>query len=280
MSTLALLLLLAADPAYVRSLEQFRAAREAELKKPDGWLAVAGLFWLDEGDAAAGADPKSAIVLPAPAPAKLGVFTLRGREVRFRAAAPNLATLRDQPVAETVLRHDPPDPLRIGPLTLFVIKRGDRYALRLRDTNSEMRRNFRALTWFPADEQFRIRGRWIAYPEPKVLSISNILGQTTPTKTPGEAVVTIGGVEYRMNPIPDDGRLQFVFKDQTSGKQTYGAARFLYVPIPQGDTIELDFNRAENPPCAFTPYATCPLPPPQNRVRAPITAGEKNYGDH
>ena len=278
--TPALLLLLAADPAWLRSLEQFRAAREAELRKPDGWLSVAGLFWLEQGPMTAGSDPQNRIVLPAPAPARLGSFTLRRSEVLFRADRPGLATLDGNPVTEAVLRHHPADLLRIGPLTLFVIKRGDRFALRLRDPNSDMRRNFRGLAWFPPDAKFRIRGRWIAYAEPKVLSITNILGQATPTNSPGEAVVSIGFAEYRMNPIPDVGRLQFVFKDQTSGKQTYGAARFLYVDVPAGKTIELDFNRAENPPCAFTPYATCPLPPPQNRIRAPILAGEKDYGKH
>jgi len=160
---------------------------------------------------------------------------------------------------------------------MFVIKRGDRYAVRLRDKNSRLRREFTRRTWFPVDEKLRVIAQWIPYDPPKQMPGPNILGETEQEPCPGVAVFRLSGAEYRLEPVLEDGRLFFIFKDRTAGKQTYPAGRFLYADARPDGTVVLDFNRAYNPPCAFTPYATCPLPPRHNQLPVSIEAGELTY---
>jgi uncharacterized protein (DUF1684 family) len=157
----------------------------------------------------------------------------------------------------------------------------DRTGIRMRDPNAVTRRNFTGCKWFPASEKWRIRAKWIAYPTPKKIRITNILGMTDEEPSPGYAEFAVNGQTVRLEPVADDtGALSFMFKDATSGKTTYAQGRFLDTDKPKDGYVTLDFNQAYNPPCAFIAFATCPLPPRQNTLTVAIEAGEKNYGKH
>ncbi len=260
---------------YQKSIEDWRANREQRLKADDGWLTVAGLFWLKEGLNSAGSAPNRAIRLPR-GPAYIGDFELHQGKVAFHPA--------ERPGASNGLRSDAdnggPDPIKLDDITLFVIRRGDRYGIRMKDKQSEYRREFTGLHWFPVREEYRITAHWTAYDSPHTLKIPNILGQVDDEPSPGYATFTLHGVDYRLDPVTEGDQLFFIFRDLTSGKETYGAGRFLYAALPKNGTVLLDFNKAQNPPCAFTPYATCPLPPKQNRLAVRVEAGELTYGHH
>ena len=271
--------------AYRSRIEKFRAEREAELTAETGWLSVAGLFWLKEGENRFGADPSNEIVLPeGSAPERAGVFEFhKGRTIlRVEQDAP--VTLNGKPATTVEVKTDEkllPDVIRLGSLTLTVIKRGERYGVRVKDSNSKLRHQFKGLRWFPVKETYRITARFVTYDKPKDIEIANVLGDVSKNPSPGYAVFTLRGKTYRLDPILEGkNKLFFIFADQTNNKTTYGAGRFLYTPLPQHGKVTLDFNRAENPPCAFTRFATCPLPPRQNRLKVAIEAGELNYGSH
>jgi hypothetical protein len=272
---------------HAASIHEWRAGRLQRLTADDGWLAVAGLFWLKEGDNRAGTGPGNDILLPAgSAPEVVGVFAYRDGRVTFTADPGAAVTVDGKPVTTLALQEDPPGPssqLAINDLTLFVIKRGDRRAIRLRDRNRQERKQFEGLTYFPIDRRYRVVADWVPYDPPKTLSIPNVLGQIEELPCPGYARFTLEGQAMRIEPVieqPGDTELFVLFRDATAGIETYGAGRFLYTPMPEGGKIVIDFNKAYNPPCAFTPYATCPLPPPQNVLPVRIEAGEKNYGAH
>jgi uncharacterized protein (DUF1684 family) len=163
-----------------------------------------------------------------------------------------------------------------GSRTYTVIERAGRYAVRLKDKESKLRSDFAGMRWFPPRESYRVTARFVSYPRPKTLAIPNVLGSMYPFPSPGYALFRIDGREFRLEPVIEDGgkELFFIFRDQTAGRETYGAGRFLYAELPRDGKVELDFNKAENPPCAFTPYATCPLPPKQNILPVRIEAGE------
>lgn len=282
LAVLWLLPMLPPETRYVAETQQWRKDAEARLKAEDGWLAVAGLYWLKEGTNRAGTSEASEIMLPeGSAPDTVGVFEFSHGKTVFHAAPGATVTHNGKPVTILALQSDAdgaePHQLVIRDLTMFVIKRGDRYAVRLRDKNSRLRREFTHRTWFPVNEEYCVVAKWIPYNPPKTLPVPNILGQTEQQPCPGVAVFQLHGVEYRLEPVLDDGRLFFIFKDRTAGKKTYPAGRFLYSDVEAGGTVVLDFNRAYNPPCAFTPYATCPLPPKQNRLPVEIEAGELTY---
>jgi hypothetical protein len=276
------------DPAYRAEIQKWRDEREARLKGEDGWLQVAGLFWLKEGANAFGTDPKGAIVLPAgSAPARSGVFELRGGKVAVRLEPGVEATVDGKAVQTLALRPDVPGPadvLKLGSrLSLHVIERGGRYGIRMKDKQSPLLEEFTGLRWFPVREEYRVEARFVPYTSPKKVPVPNILGQVEQVPSPGYAVFTVGGKEVRLDPVleePDATELFFIFRDQTARKETYPAGRFLYTPLPRDGTVVLDFNKAYSPPCAYTPYATCPLPPRQNRLAVRIEAGELRSGHH
>ncbi len=269
-------------PSYRSAIERWRAAREAALRADDGWLTVAGLFWLKEGENAAGADPSAAVQLPAgSAPARIGSFILRGRAVRFQAVPRAGVRLNGKPVDAADLNTDgsgKPDVLSIGRLKLLVIERGGRYAVRLKDNGSELRKEFAGCQWFPVDESWRIRAHFVPYAEPKKMAFDTVVGVKEEMSSPGYLTFTHGGNEYRLEPAVEDDSLFIVFRDATSGRSTYGGARFLNADMPKNGSVVLDFNKAVNPPCAFTAYATCPIAPKQNRLTLAITAGERYSG--
>ncbi len=261
---------LAADPAYLTALKEWRRQREASLVADDGWTTVAGLFWLKEGANSFGSDASNDLVFPASAPKRAGVFEhANGRTtVRIGGGAPR-SLAPDEPGPATVVS--------LGDLSFFVILRNGKHAIRLRDRNSKYRREFTGLHWYPPDERWRIEARFTAYPAPKTLSIPTILDYSDKMESPGFVTFRAAGRDLRLEPVTSGDRLWFIFRDRTSGRETYGGGRFLYADRARNGVVVLDFNRAYNPPCAYTPYATCPLPPPQNRLDAPVAAGEKNY---
>ena len=265
---------------YAAEIEAWRVDREEKLKADDGWLTVAGLFFLNEGDNSFGSSPLNDIVLRT-GPAHAGVFTLRGGAVTARAPAGETLSVNGRDVAEARLwprEGDERPVVAIGPLTLYVHYSGPRLAIRLRDLDSELRRRFTGLRWFPVDESYRVRGRYVPHDQPQTVELSNILGDIEPARSSGSVVLTVAGEDLRLTALDVGGRLWFVFRDLTSGRETYPAARFLYADAPSEDGYTtVDFNRAYNPPCAFNPYTTCPLPPRENRLPVRIEAGERDY---
>lgn len=268
--------------SYVQEIQKWRDGYEADLKQDNSWLALAGLFWLKEGENPFGSGPANAIVLPAGSvPDLAGTFVFHDGKSGLVPAAGVPLLLNGKPVlAETAVNPDSsgnPDRITLGRLTMILIQRGKRYGIRLWDNGNPARREFRGAHWFPAKECYRITAVFHSYPQPKMIPILNILGDTEPNPSPGYATFDIGGKPCQLEPVLEDDKLFFMFKDTTSGKQTYPAGRFLYTDLPKDGKVVLDFNKAHNPPCAFTPYATCPLPPRQNHLPLAIEAGELNY---
>jgi uncharacterized protein len=281
--TLLALAIFPVDPAGYRArIEKWRQQHEENLKAENGWLTVAGLFWLKEGESTIGTGRENNFVLPqGSAPEKVGRFGFHGGKTVFQAAPDVAVTVNGKPVATAWLAADSagsPDILRVGNLSMFVIQRGSRFGVRLKDQDSEARRKFAGTRWFPVAEQYRVTGKFVPYTPPKKLSVPNILGEVEQENSPGYVEFTLKGKQYRLDPVSEGDVLFFIFKDLTAGKETYPAGRFLYADLPKHGEVVLDFNQAVNPPCAFTPYATCPLPPAQNHLPVRIEAGELRYG--
>ncbi|HKZ32539.1 MAG TPA: DUF1684 domain-containing protein [Vicinamibacteria bacterium] len=274
-----------ADEAYRATVKKWRDERQARLKADGGWLSVAGLAWLKPGENRFGTDKTAAVVLPAgSAPPLAGVFELKGTETTVRLAEGTQARMAGLPlVGPAVLRPDSGDVVELGSVSLQVIERGGRFGIRLKDKNAAARREFTGCRWYEVKEGYRIEAKWVPHPEPRPLKVPNILGQTESMPSPGYAEFKVAGTTVRLDGVletPQSTQLWFILRDQTSGKDTYPAGRFLYAELPKDGRVVLDFNRAYNPPCAFTAYATCPLPPPQNWLAVKIEAGELNYGTH
>lgn len=267
---------------YAREIAEWRERRLARLASEDGWLTLVGLHWLRPGRNRFGSDPANEVVLPAgKAPAVAGFLVLDGRRVRVEAPA-DVVTLGGGPVrAGAELRTDAagePDILRVGELRLHVIERGGRLAVRVRDPNAATRRQFRGLDYFPPDPRFRVTAEFVPYESPKEVSVPTVLGTVETMRAPGYVRFELGGRSLTLEPVleePNAAELFFIFKDATSGRETYPAGRYLYAPLPKEGKVVLDFNKAYNPPCAFTPYATCPYPPKQNWLPVRVEAGEK-----
>jgi uncharacterized protein len=267
--------------AYRREVEQWRAEHQKKLAADDGWLTVVGLDWLKEGDNRVGADPSSEVPLPpGSAPRQVATISLRAGKAVLHPLPGVPLTLNGKAATQTTLREDD-HILAINRLKFYVIRRGDRTGIRLKDNDSAARKHFQGLSWYPADPGWRIQGKYTAWDKPHSLVFHNTIGQEEKEPSPGYVTFQKDGREFRLEPMLDDGQLFFVLRDQTSGKTTYGASRFLYADPPantgKNGMVWLDFNKAENPPCAFTAFATCPLPPAQNRLALAIMAGEKKY---
>ncbi len=272
--------------SYVKETEAWKAERVAALTKPDGWLSLIGLHFLTEGANTVGSAKDNDVVL-ASGPARVGVATVSEGKVMLKLDPAAKAQIDGQSIEEGVLKPGEgrmkPTLVTAGTVTFFVIERGGKKALRVKDSASQRLKHFVGLDYFPVDPSWRIEARWVEFEKSKLMPITNMIGQTSPAPIPGKAVFERDGKTYELLPI-DEGRdepLFFVISDKTSGSETYGAARFLYAAWPKDGKVILDFNRTENPPCAFTPFATCPLPPKENRLPIAVNAGEKNYrGEH
>jgi uncharacterized protein (DUF1684 family) len=266
--------------AYRAEVEQFRHALETRLTSDTGWLTIAGLSFLTKPETTFGSAPGNDIVLPGATPARVGTFVLAkdGRiSVRLTPGL-QVHLLDGRPFAGGEIKTDgagPPDRLVLGDVQVWVHKSGDREAIRIRDRNNPLRKTFTGMKWYPIEESYRVEGTFDRYDTPKLLKVPNLLGDVDTMTAPGEVGFTLHGKPHRMVAVEDGEELWFIFRDQTSGDTTYQAARFLYTPLPVDGKVVLDFNRAENPPCAYNQFTTCPLPPPQNRLQVRIEAGEQ-----
>jgi len=267
----AAITLVAADSGYQQEIAQWRAEREAKLKADDGWLTVVGLHWLHEGVNTVGSDPNADAPLPASLPARVGTITLSKGKVHFKPGSG--VRLKEMDLKTDVTEQY--DRLALGRVKFFVIERETKFGVRVKDNDSEARKKFAGLRWYPVDPSWKIKAKFI--PSPHQVSFDTEVGVKEKDDSPGYVTFTRGGQQYKMEAVKEDDDLWFVLRDQTSGKTTYGASRFLYTPFPKDGFVEMDFNKAENPPCMFTDYATCPLPTPQNRLQLAITAGEQTY---
>ena len=267
-----------AQDDYATGIETWRAERETRLTADDGWLTVAGLFFLREGENSFGSDPLHDIVLPS-GPRDAGVFVLGDDRVTLRAAAGGTVSVdgRDVTAAELWPYENERPALTIGPLTLFVHSSGQRLGIRMLDRNSAILREFAGLDWYPVDADYRVRGRFVPHAEPQEVRIQNILGDVETLTSSGTVRLSIRGEEVEMLPVDAGDQLWFIFRDLTSGTETYPAARFLYADAPEDGWTVVDFNKAYNPPCAFNPHTTCPLPPRANRLPVRVEAGEREY---
>lgn len=281
MLLVAALALTQAPSSYRAEIETYRKERIEELTAPNGWLAVRGLFWLHEGANTAGSDPSSEIKLPARVTKRLGVFTLKSGQVTFTADPSASVSAEGKPVtAYTFTRPGERSAIVSDGVTIFMLRRGDRVGLRMLDPDSTQRKTFSGLKYFPLDPSYRLSAKFVAYAKLKEVPVPNVLGQLVPMESPGYVEFTLKGHPYRLEPVYETSShsdLFFIFKDLTSRTDTYEAGRFLHTPLPKGDVVDLDFNRAYNPPCAFTEFATCPLPVKENQLQVAIKAGELRY---
>ena len=277
-----------AQQSYTSEITKWRSDHEKQLRSEDDWLTVAGLFWLKQGVNTVGAGARYDVELTSSFPTgKFGEITL-SRDGAVLALAPGVKALAgDVPVSRMTgeqivppveLRPDDPGPatkIKVGTQTFYLIKRGDKFGIRLKDSRSPARLSFKGEKWYPVDPRYRVIATMDAYPEAKPVKVPSVLGTDYDYKSPGLLRFTLGGKEYTLMPVIEEDHLFIIFRDLTSKSTTYGAGRFLYAPMPKDGKVELDFNKAENPPCAFTEFATCPLPPQQNKLDVAIAAGER-----
>jgi uncharacterized protein (DUF1684 family) len=267
------------------------------LQKPTGWLSLTGLDWLAEGDNSFGAAPDNRIHLAAGNPAHLGVLHLEKNTVQLSPPLgghfPAGLLVAGAAAKQQLIPVDPDDDknaprLTVATLTMYVIRRADRFALRVKDSKSPALINFHGANWFAPNPAYHVSATWIPYSPAKELTLTTLVGTFYDAPVPGAAEFTLQGKTFRIEPVleedPEDTKLFFILRDATSTSTTYPACRFLYTAV--GDhgldkpgTLALDFNKLENPPCAYTPYATCPLPPPGNRLAIALPVGEKRYHD-
>ena len=271
----------APDAAWVKTVEQWREKHEADYRKE--YVGLAGLFSLKPGTNGAGSASSNDIILPKSTPPLVGRFVLSGDRVRFEPQAGVKATLKGQAIKGPVeLKHDEakdgPDEIDVAGISMWVHLSGERRTIRMRDPNGEVARSFAGFHWLPIDEKYRVTARFIKDPASRQAHIPNQLGDDQLFTTEGIVNFTVNGEKVTLRPMTTrPGRLYFIFRDGTSGKETYETARFLYSDLKSDGTTVLDFNEAYNPPCAFNPYTTCPLPPQENRLKVRILAGENAY---
>lgn len=275
----------AGDDDYARRIDAWHAQRLERLTAPSGWLSLVGLDWLKDGANRIGSAKDNDIVLPK-GPAHLGTITVENGQARIELAAGSGALIDGKPAASALLVDDSQEPTIVstGTLSFYLVERSGRRGLRIKDSAAATRTQFQGLDYFPTDPSWRIEAKWVAFDPPHALDVPNVLGLVDSMPVPGRAEFERDGETYTLLPVletPDAKELFFIIADRTSGKETYGAARFLYAPMPKDGKVVLDFNQAYNPPCAFTPYATCPMAPPENRLAVAVNAGEKKYrGGH
>jgi uncharacterized protein (DUF1684 family) len=270
---------------YVTSIKEWQNKRLESLKRKDGWLSLAGLYWLKKGDNTFGAHPSNDIVFPkGQAPEYMGKFIVRDKTVSVRINSGIDVFSGDTLVRNLDLKSDLEEKttiLTFGTLSWYVIKRDTSIAIRLRDSENPKIINFKGIETFPVKPDWRLKAGFEKYDPPKEISIPTIMGTTTRDSSPGAIIFKIGNIKYKLDTTGkyDSERLWIIFSDGTSGIETYGAGRYLYVdnPLVNENTTFIDFNRAYNPPCAFTDFATCPFPPEQNKLNVRITAGEKYH---
>ena len=259
-----------ASSTYDNSIHEWQQKRDKGLRSEDGWLTLVGLFWLKPGNNTIGSTDSNDCVLPkGSSPEHAGTIRLEGDQVSFIEPNGSSRTLAYK-------NEEKPDTVHIGSVSFFVIKRGDKLAIRAKDSASPALKNFTGMKYFPVNSSLHFDAKFI--PDSKKIPILNILGQTDLEESPGIVEFTYEGKQYQLRPIYEGKTLFFLFKDPTNKVNTYQAGRMLNTPLPENGRVDLDFNRSYNPPCTFTPYATCPLPPKENMLPFAVNAGEMRYG--
>jgi uncharacterized protein (DUF1684 family) len=283
---------LAAENApYAQEIQKWRATREEKLRADNGWLTLAGRYPLKPGPNTFGTGKNNDVIFPASlagvGPERLGTLDVepKAKKVTLKVADGVSMTGGGKPfTGERVLgtRVDKRDWISLGPLSMHIIARAGKYVLRLADNESAVRKNFPGCVWYPPDEAYKVEAKFVPYPEGRTLSIVNIIGETSQQSCPGYAEFQLRGQTHRLDAIAENGGLFFVFRDATAGDTTYAASRFIDIDKQPQDnaSFTLDFNKAYNPPCAFSEYTTCPLPPKQNILKTRIEAGEKYQKGH
>lgn len=268
--------------SYRAGVERWRAARDARLRTPDGWLALVGLSWLSPGQNRFGSARDNEVVLPAPVPAHVGAFVVDGHDVKLVVSPGVAVTMNGGPAKSGPFRTDAvqaPDVLASGSVSWQVIARGDRLGVRVKDSESAARRTFTGSRWYPIDPTYRAVARFVPRTGSTKMVVPDATGGRQALESPGTLEMTVAGTPVRLDPVldgDDPNDQMIVFRDQTSARETYGAGRFVRALRQSDGTFVVDFNQAYAPPCAFTPYATCPLPPEQNRLKIAIRAGQRN----
>jgi uncharacterized protein (DUF1684 family) len=278
------------DPSWTKQLQTWRTDHAASLSAPEGWLSLVGLEWLKPAENSFGTSADSRIRLHARGNVQFGVIDVEQSGLQLKAPKagfPAGLLVDGHPAREQAIVVDGPNPTKFtdGTLAFFVIRRGDTVALRIKDSQAPTRVEFHGLHWYAPNPSYRIEAEWIPFPEPKHVVVENVIGTRSYGLVLGVAKFTLDGQEIRLESVVQDEKakaLLFVIRDATSGKTTYAASRFLYTGLPdhglrEPGKILLDFNRLENPPCAYTPYATCPLPLESNRLKVALAAGELKY---
>jgi len=271
--------------AYKNEMEKWDQNRVKSLKSESGWLNIVGLFWLKEGENTFGSGKENTIIFPdGKADEKLGTFILKDGLVSLNIISNVKVFCDNKPFSGGIIFDEKMDTtivLSYKTLRWFIIKRGDKYGVRLRDLESDALKNFTHIDRFPVDPKWKINAIYEAPLKEKTIPINDVIGLTTETPFGGTLLFEIEGQKFQLDATLEDNELFIVFADETTGNETYGGGRFLYVDKPSdGNTVILDFNKAYNPPCSFTNFATCPLPPAQNKLAISISAGEKLYLHH
>jgi uncharacterized protein len=268
--------------AWHKQLDTWKKERTESLKKEDGWLTLVGLYWLKPGENRFGSDAGNPVILPkGKSPAVAGALVREGDAVTLRVQPGVKMTADGKPVtASLALTTDAkakPTILELGSLSFYAIQRGDRIGVRIKDKESPVRAAFKGVDTFTPDPKWRVVAHFVPYKDKKI-PITNVLGQVSDNSSPGAVVFDWQGKTYRLDALGDlkDG-LSLIFGDTTNGRITYGAGRFLDTDPPKDGRVVVDFNTAYNPPCAFTAFATCPLPPAQNKLAIAVEAGEKKF---
>ncbi|MCK5461825.1 MAG: DUF1684 domain-containing protein [Bacteroidales bacterium] len=271
------------DDAYLKEINRWKEKRLERLKSENGWLNLAGLFWLEEGVNTIGSDSSNSIIYPDKAPSRLGKYILKNRQVSFIPEPGEEVFLEGKSIEELEIKTDKtgkPTLLETGSLAWFIIERGDQFGIRLRDYEHPSINKLTQIESFPADPAWKIEAEFEAYKEPRELLIPTIIGTVEKNMCPGILRFSVNGVQQEFYPVAAGKKLFVIFADETSALETYGGGRFLYLDKPdKRGLVTIDFNKAFNPPCAFTEYATCPLPPRENFLTVRIGAGEKGV-DH
>ncbi len=278
------------ETQWRQGLLSWRAQREHELAAPDGWLTLAGLEWLKPGINSFGTAEDNQIRVRAQGPDHLGMLTVSGKTVQLlapRAGFPPDLQIDGSPAREGPITVDAAKPsiLSWHGLSMVVLSRGDRFVLRVKDANSPTRTGFHGLHWYEPDPRYRVTARWIPFKPPQVERIPTVIGTTLAMTAPGVAEFLLNGKVLLLEPVIEGGEpntLFFILRDTTSTTTTYEGGRFLHSGLPdhglaQPGQLTIDFNELYNPPCAYTPYATCPLPPEKNRLPVKLEAGEQRY---
>jgi len=272
------------EAALKKEIDDWHQSRLKSLTAEDGWLTLIGLYWLREGENKFGSDPSNVVVI-SNIPKLAGSFYLEKGKVRAEILPQAKVTLDGKPVTSVSMEPDTAENttiLKKGSVSLFVIERGKKFGVRVKDRESPVRVQFKGLQYYPTSAKWRVQCKFEPYKPAKSIPILNIIGIVEDSPSPGALIFQIDGKEYRIDAMEGDQKektLYVIFADKTSGKETYGAGRYLYSePMGTDGTVVLDFNKAYNPPCAFTAFATCPLPPPQNKLPVRVEAGEKYSG--